>query len=63
MADEMLTNMCLNLLTSARARRETYVGQWLPEPVPAACPGQRHVSCTAAAAPPASAERPGPLSP
>ncbi|MEV5834607.1 RNA polymerase sigma factor SigJ [Nocardia sp. NPDC052112] len=28
-----LTNLCLNQLTSARARRETYVGQWLPEPV------------------------------
>ncbi len=29
----VLTNLCLNHLTSARARRETYVGQWLPEPV------------------------------
>lgn len=29
----VLTNVCLNQLTSARARRETYVGQWLPEPV------------------------------
>ncbi|MEU7955683.1 RNA polymerase sigma factor SigJ [Micromonospora humida] len=29
----VLTNLCLNRLTSARARRETYVGQWLPEPV------------------------------
>ncbi|WP_344145419.1 RNA polymerase sigma-70 factor [Kribbella yunnanensis] len=28
-----LTNLCLNQLTSARARRETYVGQWLPEPL------------------------------
>ena len=28
-----LTNVCLNQLASARARRETYVGQWLPEPV------------------------------
>jgi RNA polymerase sigma factor (sigma-70 family) len=26
-------NLCLNRLTSARARRETYVGPWLPEPV------------------------------
>jgi RNA polymerase sigma factor (sigma-70 family) len=25
---------CLNLLGSARARRETYVGQWIPEPLP-----------------------------
>nr|WP_067816058.1 RNA polymerase sigma factor SigJ [Nocardia inohanensis] len=30
---KVLTNYCLNQLTSARARRETYVGQWLPEPV------------------------------
>jgi RNA polymerase sigma-70 factor (TIGR02957 family) len=29
----VLTNICLNQLGSARARRETYVGQWLPEPV------------------------------
>ncbi|CCH20585.1 RNA polymerase sigma-70 factor [Micromonospora lupini] len=29
----VLTNLCLNQLTSARARRETYVGTWLPEPV------------------------------
>jgi RNA polymerase sigma-70 factor (ECF subfamily) len=27
--------VCLDLLDSARARRERYVGQWLPEPVPA----------------------------
>ncbi|ADD43991.1 RNA polymerase, sigma-24 subunit, ECF subfamily [Stackebrandtia nassauensis DSM 44728] len=30
---KVLTNLCLNRLTSARARREQYVGQWLPEPV------------------------------
>ncbi|NGY58152.1 sigma-70 family RNA polymerase sigma factor [Lentzea sp. NEAU-D13] len=30
---KVLTNLCLNRLTSAKARRETYVGQWLPEPV------------------------------
>ncbi|SUA74321.1 RNA polymerase sigma factor SigJ [Nocardia otitidiscaviarum] len=30
---KVLTNICLNQLTSARARRESYVGQWLPEPV------------------------------
>jgi RNA polymerase sigma-70 factor (ECF subfamily) len=27
------TRICLDLLRSARARRETYVGPWLPEPV------------------------------
>ncbi|KOU44357.1 MULTISPECIES: RNA polymerase sigma factor SigJ [Streptomyces] len=30
---KVLTNYCLNQLTSARARRETYVGRWLPEPL------------------------------
>ncbi|WP_343224312.1 sigma factor [Nonomuraea coxensis] len=30
---KVLTNLCLNQLASARARRETYVGQWLPEQV------------------------------
>ncbi|MGI5189776.1 RNA polymerase sigma factor SigJ [Promicromonospora sp. CA-289599] len=29
----VLTNLCLTQLGSARARREVYVGQWLPEPV------------------------------
>ncbi len=35
---KVLTNVCLNELTSARARRETYVGQWLPEPLLAGDP-------------------------
>ncbi|MEU4821465.1 RNA polymerase sigma factor SigJ [Actinomadura citrea] len=26
--------ICLNMLGSARARRETYVGDWIPEPLP-----------------------------
>ncbi|MFE7516874.1 sigma-70 family RNA polymerase sigma factor, partial [Streptomyces sp. NPDC057540] len=30
---KVLTNLCLNQLSSARARRETYVGEWLPEPL------------------------------
>lgn len=30
---KVVTNLCLNRLTSARARREEYVGPWLPEPV------------------------------
>ena len=29
------TRICLDALRSARARREHYVGEWLPEPVPA----------------------------
>jgi len=28
------SRVCLNLLASARARRETYVGEWIPEPLP-----------------------------
>ncbi|GAA2812195.1 RNA polymerase sigma-70 factor [Kitasatospora aburaviensis] len=30
---KVVTNLCLNRLTSARVRREAYVGPWLPEPV------------------------------
>ncbi|MFJ8992830.1 RNA polymerase sigma-70 factor [Streptomyces sp. NPDC102279] len=30
---KVVTNLCLNRLTSARARRERYPGPWLPEPV------------------------------
>jgi RNA polymerase sigma factor (sigma-70 family) len=30
---KVVTNLCLNRLTSARAQRERYVGTWLPEPV------------------------------
>ena len=33
------SRICLNLLGSARARRETYVGDWIPEPLPE--PGER----------------------
>ncbi|MBP0452684.1 RNA polymerase sigma factor SigJ [Kitasatospora sp. RG8] len=28
------SRVCLNLLGSARSRRETYVGEWIPEPLP-----------------------------
>ncbi|RNG03146.1 RNA polymerase sigma-70 factor [Streptomyces botrytidirepellens] len=30
---KVMTNLCVNQLTSARAQRELYVGPWLPEPV------------------------------
>lgn len=30
---KVVTNLCINRLTSARSRRETYPGPWLPEPV------------------------------
>ncbi|MGN9909354.1 RNA polymerase sigma factor SigJ [Phytohabitans sp. LJ34] len=33
-----VTRICLDQLTSARARRERYVGPWLPEPVVAPAP-------------------------
>ena len=28
------SRICLNILDSARVRRERYVGEWLPEPLP-----------------------------
>ncbi|MGW4797841.1 RNA polymerase sigma factor SigJ [Nonomuraea sp. NPDC004297] len=28
------SRLCLNVLSSARVRRETYVGEWIPEPLP-----------------------------
>ncbi|QDQ15653.1 RNA polymerase sigma factor SigJ [Streptomyces spectabilis] len=31
---KVASRVCLDLLGSARARRESYVGEWLPEPVP-----------------------------
>ncbi|WP_229434796.1 sigma factor [Nocardia farcinica] len=31
-----VVNLCRTWLVSARARRESYVGPWLPEPVPTA---------------------------
>ena len=31
---KVASRICLNLLRSARARREAYVGAWLPEPLP-----------------------------
>lgn len=34
----VVTNLCLNHLGSARSRRETYVGTWLPEPLLAGDP-------------------------
>jgi RNA polymerase sigma-70 factor (ECF subfamily) len=30
----VVTRLCLDQLKSARTRRETYVGPWLPEPLP-----------------------------
>ncbi|MGV8871119.1 MAG: RNA polymerase sigma factor SigJ [Rhodococcus sp. (in: high G+C Gram-positive bacteria)] len=41
----VVSRICLDVLGSARARREQYVGQWLPEPIPA------HVTSPSAADP------------
>ncbi len=30
----VVSRICLDMLSSARARRERYVGEWLPEPLP-----------------------------
>ncbi|MDX1435625.1 MAG: RNA polymerase sigma factor SigJ [Anaerolineales bacterium] len=30
----VVTRLCLNELSTARSKRETYVGPWLPEPIP-----------------------------
>jgi RNA polymerase sigma factor (sigma-70 family) len=31
---KVASRICLNLLSSARTRREAYVGEWIPEPLP-----------------------------
>ncbi|QPE05662.1 RNA polymerase sigma factor SigJ [Microbacterium schleiferi] len=36
------SRVCLDLLGSARARRESYIGEWLPEPVPVTAFGAPH---------------------
>ena len=30
---KMVTNRCLDMMKSARKQRETYIGEWLPEPI------------------------------
>ena len=37
---QIVTRLCLDRLKSARARRETYVGPWLPEPLVTALDGR-----------------------
>ena len=46
----MVTRLCLDHLKSARVRRETYIGPWLPEPVvePAADPAEETEDLTLA---------------
>ena len=43
------TRLCIDQLRSARVRRETYVGAWLPEPLPAPEPCELRVMQTVAA--------------
>ena len=40
----VVTRLSLNRLQSARARHETYIGPWLPEPLPTDCDGWLDVS-------------------
>ncbi|MFC5744893.1 sigma factor, partial [Actinomadura rugatobispora] len=42
--------ICLDLLGSARARRERYVGAWIPEPLPGVLPSPLHRPIMASAA-------------
>ncbi|RZS68235.1 RNA polymerase sigma-70 factor (ECF subfamily) [Agromyces ramosus] len=44
------SRICLNILDSARVRRERYVGEWLPEPLPSASAGASVVSGVSTAA-------------
>jgi len=43
-----MTRVCLNVLDSARHRRETYVGEWLPEPLAVGSPLARGAAAVAA---------------
>jgi RNA polymerase sigma factor (sigma-70 family) len=45
------SRICLDLLGSARARRERYVGEWLPEPLPGSAAPVTALSGSAAADP------------
>lgn len=56
--------ICLDMLTSARARREEYVGPWLSEPVvdSAALAPDIRVSANSASSPPHLHMRPAPPS-
>lgn len=40
----IVTNLCLDRLKSARARRENYVGPWLPEPIAGVTPAPDETS-------------------
>lgn len=37
---KVASRICLDVLRSARVRRESYVGEWLPEPLPGSAPAQ-----------------------
>ncbi|WNV75172.1 RNA polymerase sigma factor SigJ [Geodermatophilus sp. DSM 44513] len=42
---KVVCRICLDMLRSARSRRERYVGEWLPEPVPEAGQWASHRAC------------------
>jgi hypothetical protein len=46
---KVASRICLDLLGSARARRERYVGDWLPEPLPGPTARPSSISMRAAA--------------
>ena len=50
------TRLAIDELRSARARRESYVGEWLPEPLPTAGPEQRPAGAEAFPDPEGQAE-------
>src|SRR5262245_58717681 len=39
---KIITNSCINHLTSAHAKREKYIGIWLPEPLQNYAPDTAH---------------------
>ena len=44
----VVSRICLDVLRSARVRRERYVGEWLPEPIPDTAEWHRHQSVDSA---------------
>lgn len=54
-----ISRICLDVLRSARVRRETYPGQWLPEPVLSPLPGGPAPTTAARAGADGSAPGPG----
>jgi RNA polymerase sigma-70 factor (ECF subfamily) len=45
---KMLIRICLDALKSARVQRESYYGEWLPEPLPTPDPAEQHEALSTA---------------